>query len=238
VREGLLPANPVIGLRRLPVGPKRPRALSPAEVEAIRAQLPNLCDVVLWGLLAYAGLRPGEARALRWRDVGAHVLVVDRAVSGREIGPTKTYQRRTVELVAPLAADLALLRPKVAAPDALVVAEGGGLLDLDNWRRRVWAPACKAAGVRATSYEGRHLREPAHPRGALPAPYVTAALGHSSAVTTLSHYAHLLDAARHATAAPLVESVEAARADLERRGVYPVCTRRPVRVLRSPAGTA
>jgi hypothetical protein len=51
-------------------------------------------------------------------------------------------------------ADLTLLRPKVAAPDALVVAaEGGGLLDLDNWRARVWRPACEAAGVHATPYE-------------------------------------------------------------------------------------
>lgn len=239
VREGLLPANPVVGLRRLPVGPKRPRALAPAEAELIRAHLHELRDVVFWGLLAYAGLRPGEARALRWRDVRDHVLVVDRAVSGREIGPTKTYARRTVELVAPLAADLDLLRPKVAAPDALVVAaERGGLLDLDNWRRRVWGPACEAAGVRATPYEGRQTYASLLIHEGRSLPYVTAALGHSSAVTTLAHYAHLLDAARHATAAPMVESVLAARAALERRGVYPACTRRPVRVLRSPARTA
>jgi hypothetical protein len=32
----------------------------------------------------------------------------------------------------------------------------------------------------------------------------------------------------------MVEAIEAARADLERKGVYPVCTRQPVRVLRAP----
>ena len=42
--------------------------------------MPTLRDVALLGLMAYAGLRSGEALALRWRDVG-RVLVVDRAVS-------------------------------------------------------------------------------------------------------------------------------------------------------------
>ncbi|MEZ0284413.1 MAG: tyrosine-type recombinase/integrase [Thermoleophilia bacterium] len=80
VRESLIPANPCQGLRRLPVVVARPRALSPAEVELVRVQMPTLRDVALLGLMAYAGLRSGEALALRWRDVG-RVLVVDRAVS-------------------------------------------------------------------------------------------------------------------------------------------------------------
>lgn len=120
----------------------------------------------------------------------------------------------------------------------MVAAERGGLLDLDNWRRRVWGPACEAAGVHATPYEGRHTYASLLIHEGRSLPYVTAALGHSSAVTTLSHYAHLLDAARHATAALMVESIRAARADLERRGMYPACTRRPLRVLRSPAKSA
>lgn len=65
-RDRKLPANPCHGIRRLPVLVDRPRALTPSEVEKVRAHMPTLRDVVLVGLLAYAGLRPGEAFALPW----------------------------------------------------------------------------------------------------------------------------------------------------------------------------
>jgi hypothetical protein len=56
------------------------------------------------------------------------VLVIDALSSGEE-KPTKTYQRRTVEVVAPLANDLALLRPHGPDPDALVAPlETGGFM--------------------------------------------------------------------------------------------------------------
>ena len=70
VRDGLLPANPCSGIRRLPHQVARPHALAPLEVERIRAEMPTMRDVVLVGLLAYAGLRPEEALALTWGSVG------------------------------------------------------------------------------------------------------------------------------------------------------------------------
>ncbi|MEZ0284412.1 MAG: tyrosine-type recombinase/integrase [Thermoleophilia bacterium] len=154
------------------------------------------------------------------------------------IRQTKTNRRRTVELVAPLAADLQLHRPKVAAPDALVCGGARGrVLDLDNWRSRVWSAACQAAGVKAAPYDGRHTYASLLIHEGRALPYVTAALGHASATTTLDHYAHVFDEARLAPAVGMVEAIEAARTDLERRGVYPMCTRHPVRVLRAAAGT-
>ncbi len=44
--------------------------LQPAEVESIRANVPSARDRALVSVLAYAGLRPEEALALRWPDVG------------------------------------------------------------------------------------------------------------------------------------------------------------------------
>jgi hypothetical protein len=44
---------------------------------------------------------PRGALALRWADVG-HVLVIDRAFTHGDERPTKTYSRRTVEVVAAL----------------------------------------------------------------------------------------------------------------------------------------
>ena len=152
---------------------------------------------------------------------------------------TKTYQRRTVEIVAPLAADLDLLRPKVADPDALVVADrDGGVLDLSHWRSRVLAPAAATAGVAMTPYDGRHTCASLMIHEGRSLAYVAAALGHASVTTTARYYTHLFDESRLGTAAPMVATITAARDDLERRGVYPVCTEAPVRVLRSPARRA
>jgi integrase len=78
----------------------------PSEVEAIRSRL-SLRDATLVSLLAYAGLRPGEALALRWRDVSGRSVVIERSVSlGRERA-TKTKATRGVGLLRPLAQALA-----------------------------------------------------------------------------------------------------------------------------------
>jgi integrase len=52
-------------------------------------------------LLAYAGLRPGEARALRWARVGERTLTVHAPKTRRH-----RVEPRSVQLLAPLAQDL------------------------------------------------------------------------------------------------------------------------------------
>jgi hypothetical protein len=64
VGEGKLDRNPCERPKELPVVPRRRRAISPIEVERIRLELPTVRDIVLVGLMAYAGLRPGEALAM------------------------------------------------------------------------------------------------------------------------------------------------------------------------------
>ncbi len=59
------------------------------------------------GSLAYAGLRPGEALALTWGDLGKQTIRVDKAVSLGAVKSTKNRQSRTVHLLPPLANDLA-----------------------------------------------------------------------------------------------------------------------------------
>jgi integrase len=227
VAEGLLPANPLTRLRALPVADRRPRVLVPRELEAIRARMTTHRDIVMLGLLSYAGLRPGEALALRWRDVD-RLLVIDRAVSDGQLREaTKTYQRRTVEIVAPLGDDLERLRPKAAAPDALVIAgRDGQVLDLSHWRSRVLARAAAAADLLMTPYDGRHSCASLLIHEGRSLAYVAAFLGHASVTTTARHYTHLIEESRLGTAVPMVEAIDTARADLERQGVYPMCTKR------------
>src|SRR4051812_41443038 len=54
-------------------------------------------DATLISVLAYAGLRPGEALRLHWKHVGDRTLTVYAG---------KTGQRRSVRLLVPLAEDL------------------------------------------------------------------------------------------------------------------------------------
>ena len=49
VEDGLLPANPYIGIRRMPILAATPNALLPSEVERVRVEMPTLQDVVCSG---------------------------------------------------------------------------------------------------------------------------------------------------------------------------------------------
>jgi integrase len=84
-------------------------------------------DATLISVLAYAGLRPGEALGLRWGDVREQTLLIQRAISLGEESDTKTRQHRTVRLVAPLATDLRSWRMASGRPaDSELVFPGKG----------------------------------------------------------------------------------------------------------------
>ena len=177
--------------------------------------------------LCYAGLRPGEALALRWEDVRGGLLIVDRSYSYGELKDTKTHQRRTVDLVAPLADDLELFRPARPEPEALVVTNrSAGYVDLHNWRQRVWKEAFPAS----SPYDGRHTYASLLIHEGRSLPYVTAALGHSSAKTTLDHYAHVYAEARLQTAVKMADAIAEARS-----AVLKTCSRTTPRRLRQAA---
>jgi integrase len=76
---------------------KRPQPLAPLTVEAIRAGM-SPRNATLTSLLAYGGLRPDEATAARWDDLGQGILHVHAG---------KTERDRVVDLLSPLAQDLA-----------------------------------------------------------------------------------------------------------------------------------
>jgi integrase len=94
-------------------------------------------DAALVCVLAYAGLRPGEALALEWQNVGDRRILVEGAVSLGAVKDTKTRQTRSVRLLAPLATELAEWRLACGRPDAktLVFPGRGGRPWADHdWR--------------------------------------------------------------------------------------------------------
>jgi len=190
VVRGLIPANPVSVVDKPRQPPtRRPQPLEPLTIEGIRARLGKR-DATLVSLLAYAGLRPEEATSARWADLGARSLHVHAG---------KTERARVVDVLAPLAQDLAEWRLASGRPSAgaLIFPRAQGrewqLHDWQNWRRRIYQPAAKAADVSGDMrpyrlrssfvslllWEGRSLT------------YVAEQAGHSVA-TLAGHYAGVL----------------------------------------------
>jgi integrase len=165
VEWGRIPANPVRLIRKPTAKRERAvRPLAPMAVETMRRYLLDQTrerDAVLLCVLAYAGLRPSDALALRFGDVGERTLLVERSL-GPDGAPkrTKTGQIRSVRLLQPLSEDLVAWRKDRAAIELVFPTRAGTAWDEDdwrNWRHRVYVPAAKAAGLTTTRpYDLRH----------------------------------------------------------------------------------
>jgi integrase len=199
VEGGHIPSNPARLVRRATL-PRRAevRPLAPATVEAMRTTS-SPRDATLLSVLAYGGLRPGEALALRWGDVRDRTLLVQRSVSLGAEKATKTGRHRTVRLLAPLAADLREWRLRSGRPDddALIFPGVDGRPWTEpayqSWRRRAFARALTAASVQhARPYDLRHSFASLLLHEGRSVIYVARQLGHGAALT-LSTDGHVID---------------------------------------------
>lgn len=190
VVDGVLRSNPVQAIDKPSQRRHRqPILISPAQVEAIRAQL-GPRDATLVSVLAYAGLRPeSEGVTLTWPRVRERSILIPASNKrgGRE---------RSVRLLQPLAEDLSAWRRTQRGTRLVFPAATGAWQDYDwkNWQRRVFKPAAINAGlprnVRARDlrgsfatlliFEGRNIAE------------VARQLGHS-AETALRDYITVID---------------------------------------------
>jgi integrase len=149
-RWGYMASNPALaaGRNRQPA-PRPIRAYTRDELDALAAELAPAYGP-LPAFVAATGLRPEEWQALERRDVDrrARVLNVRRTVSSGEVVElAKTSgSRRQVPLSHRALAALDAIPPRLDTP-LVFPAEHGGVINLDNWRRRAWAPAVEASGV-------------------------------------------------------------------------------------------
>ena len=204
-----IPYNPqrVVRKARLPLSPEV-RPLAPVRVEAMRRAAANLRDATIVSVLAYSGLRPGELRELLWCRVRERTLLVDAAKTGR---------RRTVRLLVPLAADLALWRAAAGdSGDDLPVFpdERGGVWTangFEKWRQRRFNALLQSAGVAAgRPYDLRHSFASLLLHEGRDVIYVARQLGHGADLT-LRTYGHVIEELEDSPQLPAEEAIEQAR---------------------------
>ena len=194
--------NPVVGIKVEKAQPRERRYLTADEVTLVAKLVPDR-DRALVLLLAYRGLRIGEASFLRVKHVDLfrrQVVIIGAAkeVQGRRLeGPTKTGSKRSVHLPAFLVEELVRHRAcfsHASDPDAhFFRAPDGGPLRAANWRKRVFQPACVRAGIQPVprTHDLRHtaaslsIAAGAHPKE------IQEMLGHASITMTLDLYSHL-----------------------------------------------
>jgi len=157
-------------------------------------------DAALVSVLAYAGLRPGEALALCWDNVRDSTLLVEHAVDGTGgRKATKTDHARTVRVLDALAHDLREWRLAAGRPPktALIFPRSDGGLwtkaDWDNWRDRTWRKACPRADLDPIPrpYDLRHSFASLLLAEGRAIHYVAEQLGHG-AEQTLRTYGHVI----------------------------------------------
>lgn len=198
VESDYISKTPCVGIR-LPKWTKREMLLLDVEQVERLAEAVGPKHETLVYLLAYGGLRWGEAVALR----RGRCNLLKRAIEVREsasdvdgtlhFGTTKTYESRSVPLPGFLVEKLAKhLEGVPNDPQALVFTSGGKPLRGSNWRTRVWLPALERAGLPAMRiHDLRHtcaallISQGHSPKS------IQAHLGHSSIVVTLDTYGHL-----------------------------------------------
>jgi integrase len=149
-RWGYTGVNPAKQAGRNPQpAPRVVRTFTRAELEAIALELSPMYRPIPT-FAAATGLRPEEWAALERRDVDrrGRVLNVLRTISGGEVvelGKTNGARRQVPLSLRALAA-LDQLPPRLDTP-LLFTAPRGGQFELDDFRKREWAPAIEAGGI-------------------------------------------------------------------------------------------
>ena len=199
VDNGCITGNPLAGLRLAQGSSTTRRALTAKQVEVLVNAFDERYRALIL-VLAYGGLRPGEATALRRRhldDLGQ--LTVESGLvehRGKLVeGSTKTRRARVVPLPATVAKELRQhLNARVPDdPEAPMFATPTGTrIRLSNFRNNVWDVARKKARLPdwVTPYVLRHTAASLMAQNGVSVTTAAAVLGHDPAIY-LRTYAHL-----------------------------------------------
>jgi integrase len=197
VDKGLAGTNPATGIKKKKASEPAKIAATGPDISALKRELDGQDLLLVW-LLEVSGLRFGEALGLQWTDLMGKgwrrraVQVRQDFVRG-EVGYTKTDpSKRTVPITPRLADALAtMFNQRNAQPEDFVFTKTDGKKPMggDDWRKRVFKPASKRAGVR---FQIKDLRDHAITRwvesGDMNLLEVQEVAGHTQAQTTMGYF--------------------------------------------------
>jgi integrase len=229
-----LDVNPVTALEK-PTYKKRPhRWLTAHEVERLRSWFVAEEDpgsATLISVLAYVGIRPQDALALDWSDVGERLKVLRKNSGGVIKAGSKTGEgyKRTVYLPTLVAADLAEWKAQNGGRLIFARAKDGEPWtkhDYDNWRSRYktdrtrghsFKRAAEEVGLGASlkPYDLRHTGASLYAASGLGSAGNRPQLGHSPTESQRT-YQHVLLADGAATRQSIDDYIT------EARGIAPV----------------
>lgn len=193
VERNLLPYNPARGIKRMEENASERPALSPRTVEAIRDQLEPR-DALLVSLMAYCGLRPGEAFALRSSSIQQRTLRVTHSFVREQIKSPKTGVSRVVDVPPSVMAELEAYGVRDMDPEDFIFGASRGAampISPGNWRSRVWTPALAKLGMSVHVYALRHSFASLLIYSGASLPVVSYQLGHSNPAITAKVYVHM-----------------------------------------------
>jgi integrase len=221
VREGIFDVSPLARASLTRPSKKRQRAiqvLTVAEVERLAQAATSDRDAVMFRVMAYAGLRIGEASGLRAEDIDVERCrirveqIVVRTHGGKAVGPPKTdWSRRTIRVSCSLVQDLArYMEAYPPQPDGRIFAtESGGYVDDRKFNTALKRAAARAGVPVGHSHELRHTFAALNIAAGVGAKAISVAMGHSSITITMDTYGHLFGEAGEETAAAVDRMLEA-----------------------------
>jgi integrase len=185
----------------------------------------------VWLLMLDTGLRPGEALALKWKDLDGDTLHLQRTLVREPNGSYRVVEQRaktkaSLRAVTVSHSALEVLKehrqrqaqqilahgPNYERNDFIFAASRGEFLDPNNVRNRFKA-ALRRAGLPANVrlYDTRHSHATALLNEGVNLAWVSARLGHSSTQVTEAVYAKVMPEARRQMAETMEQILTKAR---------------------------
>lgn len=198
VDDRVIQANPAKTVK-VRTDPERPHVfLDAAQVGALVEHTDEFYRPLMVFMLG-TGLRLGEALEVRVGDVDFATarLTVSRTFSGGRVSHTKGRRERVVPLPRVVLEELATRAAQRPADGLLFTSPGGGRIDAANFRRRVFYPAARSAGLPEGTrpHTLRHTFASAAASAGVAPKVLQMILGHADIRTTLGVYvgAHAAD---------------------------------------------